>query len=157
MHLLRVACCVSHTFYLFVFDITDLELTPHYFSPQILTASALSDNKIDIHVSVTISTNGNLASNMSSIASPMLPSVLSPVPSLSGVSCTLADLKKQRSQSRTIVVTAPVSNSCSVTNSPFIFTELETHNDSNGNSSTGLAHVDKDSHKVNKGILMLVD
>ncbi len=91
----------------------------HFGAPQIVTASALSDNKIDIHVSVTINAHpasltaaAPPASPSSSSSAPppppapsasvlALPASLNPVPStLSGVACTLADLKKHRAQTR---------------------------------------------------------
>ena len=62
----------------------------------IVTASTLRDNKIDIHVSVTINTSASPLPLPP--PSPPTPTALS-VSAVSGVSCTLADLKKQRSQS----------------------------------------------------------
>ena len=112
------------------------QVNPQFGRPQIVTASSLSDNKIDIHVSVTINTtNGSLSPAVLPLPLPLPAALnplnplnalhplhplnplahqpLNPVPSLSGVSCTLADLKKQRSQSRVLVASpsALVANS----------------------------------------------
>jgi hypothetical protein len=117
-----------------------------------VTASALSDNKIDIHVSVTINTHGSLAapSNLSPAVLP-LPAALTPVPSLSGVSCTLADLKKHRSQSRHLVVASASSAPhlpFHVTNSqsPFLFPAAEkTSSENNSPVPASLANVITDN------------
>ena len=118
-----------------------------------MTASALSDNKIDIHVSVTINTHGSLAapSNLSPAVLP-LPAALTPVPSLSGVSCTLADLKKHRSQSRHLVVASASSAPhlpFHVTNSqsPFLFpaAECKTSSENNSPVPASLANVITDN------------
>ena len=108
-----------------------------------VTASTLRDNKIDIHVSVTINTSTPSVSP----ALPALPAL--PVPpavppaflSVSGVACTLADLKRHRSQSRILVTTPsqlPVAP-CSVNSlqSAFPFPAVGTLNETaNGVSSS---------------------
>lgn len=109
--------CVRLCFFLLVLSVLSCvgcEVLPQFITSPILTASAVSDNTIDIHVSVTINTmNGGRfvpSQNPSSLSSVVplpvplpvatstpMPAVLYPVPSLSGGACTLADLKKQRS------------------------------------------------------------
>jgi len=99
----------------------------------IVTASTLRDNKIDIHVSVTINTS-------TPSVSPVLPAVPASL-SVSGVACTLADLKRHRSQSRILVTPSqlPVAP-CSVNSlqSAFLFPAVGSLNEPiNGiNSST---------------------
>ena len=158
-----VFCCTRLLYVwlvLFVPFCVGCELLPQFISSPILTASAVSDNTIDIHVSVTINTmNGGrfvpppptsvssvlpLPVTLPASSSSPLPAVLYPVPSLSGGACTLADLKKQRSLYRVGVfesIDSPNSTTrlkSNVSSSSFIFPSAEltsSGNVSNGNSS----------------------
>lgn len=118
-------CCVCVCV---LFNLGCESTQPHFISSPYLTASALNDNTIDIRVSVTINALNPNGSRMApappppqpmppplnapspaspppvahSLMPPFLPNVLHSVPSLSGGSCTLADLKRQRSQYRIV-------------------------------------------------------
>ena len=118
-------------------------------SPSIVTASTLRDNKIDIHVSVTINTS-------TPNVSPVLPAVPTSL-SVSGVACTLADLKKHRSQSRVLVTTPsqlPVAP-CSVNSlqSAFLFPAVGTLNEPGNGVSSSPASPPKPVHAHHESIV----
>lgn len=110
---------------------TSCDLKQRFLTAPYMTTSALNDNTIDIHVSVTINTlsgGSRVSTNQSgptsnsvgppviplpltlSLPSSSLPAALNNVPSISGGACTLADLKKQRAQSRIGLVGSSTPN-----------------------------------------------
>ena len=162
------------------------DLKPRFLTAPYLTTSALSDNTIDIHVSVTINTSSGsrVSTNQSttnsgptpiiplpltlSLPSSPLSAALNSVPSLSGGACTLADLKKQRARSRIGLVGSttpnnPQSNSCVLNNVPisciFPATEEVSNDVGNGHTPTTIAWTnppDQNSKTVGKTLLLNV-
>lgn len=137
-----------------VFIVIGVSSKPHYLSPPYLTASALNDNTIDIRVSVTINTvnpggvcrpamlptpspslptsppslilrTSSPACHQPPYASSMLPNILQSVHSLSGGSCTLSDLKKQRSQYRVVGLVGSATSTEYPAPNSFVFPPAE--------------------------------
>lgn len=137
-----------------VFIAVGVSSKPHYLSPPYLTASALNDNTIDIRVSVTINTvnpggvcrpamlptpspslptsppslilrTSSPACHQPPYAPSMLPNILQSVHSLSGGSCTLSDLKKQRSQYRVVGLVGSANSTEYPAPNSFVFPPAE--------------------------------